>query len=65
MISNSTLQRILLQAQLHSHVRMPGDKLAAILSELLEYRKKDPLKQGDATHQAATFFDNLIKGLKK
>lgn len=65
MISTSTLQRILLQAQMHEHVRMPGPKLAEILTELLEYRKRDPLKQGDATHQAATFFDNLIKGVKK
>lgn len=60
MISTDVLQRILFQAQMHGHVRMPGDKLAAILTELLEYRRRDAKIKSNTPD----FIHDLLKGIK-
>lgn len=58
MISTDALRNILFQAQLHSHVRVPGPKLAEILTELIQHRQKD---ERPAPSNLPYFLQNILK----
>ena len=60
MISTDSLRNILLQSQLHDHVRVPGPKLEAILTELIQYRQKDP-KHTSTRSSIPYFLQNILK----
>lgn len=59
MISTDALRNILFQAQLHSHVRVPGPKLAEILTELIQLRQKD--ERPPASANLPYFLQNILK----
>ena len=59
MISTDALRNILFQAQLHSHVRVPGPKLAEILTELIQHRQKD--EKPSTSANLPYFLQNILK----
>lgn len=61
MISTESLRNIILQDQLHDHVRVPGPKLEAILTELLAYRQKDPKHATSSRSSIPDFLQNILK----
>ena len=58
MISTDALCNILFQAQLHSHVRVPGPKLAEILTELIQHRQKT---ETPSPSNLPYFLQNILK----